>query len=99
MINRNLLCGVTMCTLLTIGRIAGAQGPASVPAPPVPGTPANAQASGNAQASANAQASGNQVTVPFSDPSRPGTVKVSVLSGSISVSVGPGRDVTVTTTS
>jgi hypothetical protein len=45
-----------------------------------------------------APASGNQVTVPFSDPSRPGTVKVNVLSGSISVKVGSGRDVIVNTT-
>jgi hypothetical protein len=38
-----------------------------------------------------------QVTVPFSDPSRPGTVKVSVLIGSISVRVGTGREVIVET--
>src|SRR4051794_8999223 len=30
---------------------------------------------------------GNQVTVPFSDPSRPGTVKVNVVTGGISVRV------------
>ncbi len=35
MINRNLLCGVTMCTLLTIGRIAGAQGPVTVQTPAI----------------------------------------------------------------
>jgi hypothetical protein len=39
-----------------------------------------------------------QVTVPFSDPARPGTVKVNVLSGSISVKVGAARDVVVNTT-
>jgi hypothetical protein len=38
-----------------------------------------------------------QVTVPFSDPSRPGTVKVSLLSGSITVRAGSGRDVIVDT--
>jgi hypothetical protein len=47
---------------------------------------------------AAAQTSPSQVTVPFSDPSRPGTVKVNILSGGISVRVGPGRDVIVTTT-
>lgn len=42
---------------------------------------------------------GNQtVTVPFSDPARPGTVKVNVMTGSITVKAGPGRDVIVTTT-
>lgn len=49
-------------------------------------------------ASAGAQTGVNQVTVPFSDPLRPGTVKVSVMSGSISVRVGSGRDVIVNTT-
>ena len=39
----------------------------------------------------------NQVTVPFTDPARPGTVKVNVLTGSISVKTGTGRDVVVTT--
>lgn len=41
----------------------------------------------------------NRVTVPFTDASRPGTVKVNVLSGSISVKVGTSRDVVVTTSS
>jgi len=40
----------------------------------------------------------NQVTVPFSDPTRPGTVKVSLIRGSITVKAGTARDVTVTTT-
>jgi hypothetical protein len=40
----------------------------------------------------------NQVTAPFSDPARPGTVKVSVISSSIAVHAGSGRDVIVTTT-
>lgn len=39
----------------------------------------------------------NRVTVPFTDAARPGTVKVNVLSGSISVKTGTGRDVVVTT--
>lgn len=55
---------------------------------------------------AHAQATGaavqagqpNQITVPFSDPSRPGTVEVHILTGSIAVRVGSGRDVVVTTT-
>src|SRR5262249_19141801 len=51
-----------------------------------------------ASAQTTATASSNQQqTVPFSDPSRPGTVKVSVLSGTISVKAGTGRDVVVTT--
>lgn len=44
-----------------------------------------------------AQNAPSQVTVPFSDPSRPGTVKVSVLTGGVSVTVGSGRDVIVST--
>ncbi|MGC4082350.1 MAG: hypothetical protein QM736_09655 [Vicinamibacterales bacterium] len=47
---------------------------------------------------ARAQQTPNQVTVPFSEPSRPGTVKVNVLTGGISVKPGTGRDVIVTTT-
>lgn len=47
---------------------------------------------------ARAQSTPTQLTVPFSDPSRPGTVKVNALSGSISVTAGAGRDVVVTTT-
>jgi hypothetical protein len=39
---------------------------------------------------------GNQVTVPFSDPGRPGTVRLNLLSGSISVKAGSSRDVIVT---
>ncbi|MEQ1909951.1 MAG: DUF4097 family beta strand repeat-containing protein [Vicinamibacterales bacterium] len=67
-----VLGGTTLCALLTIGGIAGAQ-----PAPP--------------------RSNNNQVTVPFTDAARPGTVKVNVLSGSISVKTGTGRDVVVTT--
>ncbi len=44
-------------------------------------------------------ASNNQtVTVPFSDPARPGIVKVNVMTGSITVKAGPGREVIVSTT-
>lgn len=39
-----------------------------------------------------------RLTAPFSDPARPGTVKVSLLSGDITVRVGSGRDVIVTPT-
>lgn len=58
---------------------------------------ANAQAPA-AGAQTQSAGAGNQVTVPFSDPSRPGTVKVNVVTGSISVRVGTGRDVVVSTT-
>ena len=73
MVNRTLVVGVTLCTLLTLGTIV------------------------SAQTTATATNNNQQQTVPFSDPSRPGTVKVNVLSGSISVKVGTGRDVVVTT--
>ena len=52
---------------------------------------------GIAEPQTQTTATGNQVTVPFSDPSRPGTVKVNVLTGSITVRVGSGRDVIVNT--
>jgi hypothetical protein len=42
---------------------------------------------------------GQQVTVPFSDPGRPGTVRVNLLRGNVTVKVGSGRDVVVTTES
>lgn len=41
--------------------------------------------------------SNNTVTAPFSDASRAGTVKVSVIRGSITVRAGAARDVTITT--
>ncbi len=63
------IAGMAMCTLLTLGGVAGAQ-----------------------QTASNNQA----VTVPFSDPGRPGIVKVNVVRGSITVKAGPGRDVIVT---
>src|SRR5436190_7756544 len=86
MVNKSGILVVATCTLLGLGRIAGAQAP--VPNPPPRAAGAQPSAAGSA----------NQVTVPFSDPSRPGTVKVSVLSGSISIRVGSGRDVIVNTT-
>jgi len=86
MVNRTGTLIVATCTLLVLGRVAGAQAPTPSPQPPA------------ASAQTPAAGAANQVTVPFSDPSRPGTVKVSVLSGSISVRVGSGRDVIVTTT-
>ena len=46
---------------------------------------------------AHAQTGGSPITVPFSDPSRPGTLKVNLFGGSIAVRVGSGRDVVVTT--
>lgn len=45
----------------------------------------------------NQSSNANQVTVPFSDPSRPGIVKVNLLGGGITVRAGAGRDVIVTT--
>src|SRR6188768_1038128 len=39
----------------------------------------------------------NRVSVPFSDPSRPGTVKVNQFQGSIRVTATTGREVIVTT--
>lgn len=77
MVSRVLAGSVALCTLLTLGRVAGAQ-----------------TATGQTQ-NQNQNRTQNQVTVPFSDPSRPGTVKVSLLTGSISVRVGSGRDVIV----
>jgi len=44
-----------------------------------------------------AQGDGNRVDVPFSDPSRPGTVKVGLFQGGIRVRPAPGRDVIVRT--
>jgi hypothetical protein len=43
-----------------------------------------------------AQSDTNRLTVPFSDPARPGTVNVSVFQGGITVRVGTARDVIVT---
>jgi hypothetical protein len=43
-----------------------------------------------------AQSDTNRLTVPFSDPSRPGTVNVSVFQGGITVRASTGRDVIVT---
>ena len=43
-----------------------------------------------------AQSDTNRLTVPFSDPSRPGTVNVSLFQGGISVRASTGRDVIVT---
>jgi hypothetical protein len=50
-----------------------------------------------AQAQTPAPNGSNPITVPFSEPSRPGTVKVNVMSGSIVVKVGTGRDVIIST--
>lgn len=44
-----------------------------------------------------AQTAGDRITVPLSDPSRAGTVRVRLLMGSITVRPGTGRDVVVTT--
>lgn len=44
---------------------------------------------------AGAQQSADRITIPFSDPSRTGTVKVSVISGSVTVHGTSRRDVTV----
>ena len=44
-----------------------------------------------------AQSEPNRLTIPFSDPSRPGTVRVNVFRGGITVKVWSGREVVVTT--
>lgn len=46
---------------------------------------------------ARAQQAPTQLTVPFSDPARPGTVRVNVLSGSVTVKPGTAKDVMVST--
>src|SRR6266404_3151644 len=46
-------------------------------------------------ASSQAQASGDRVSVAFSDPSQPGTLKVGLLSGSITVKAYDGKEVVV----
>jgi len=43
-----------------------------------------------------AQSDTNRLTVPFSDPARPGSVNVSLFQGGITVRAGSGRDVIVT---
>jgi hypothetical protein len=53
-----------------------------------------AVAVGEAQSDSNS----NRLTVPFSDPSRPGTVNVSLFQGGITVRASTGRDVIVTST-
>lgn len=50
-----------------------------------------------AGASILAQSDGNRLAVPFSDPSRPGTIKVSLFNGGITVRASTGREVIVTT--
>lgn len=45
-----------------------------------------------------AQTAPTQLTVPFSDPSRPGTVRVNIMSGSVTVKPGTGREVQITVT-
>ena len=44
-----------------------------------------------------AQSDANRLTVPFSDPSRPGTVNVSLFNGEITVRASTGRDVIINT--
>ncbi len=55
-----------------------------------------AAGSAAAQATNAVQAANDQVTVPFSDPARIGTISVKVVSGSITVHGGDRRDVQVT---
>ena len=45
------------------------------------------------------QNSGDKLSINFRDPARPGTVKMSILYGSINVKTHPGKDVIVETTS
>ena len=44
-----------------------------------------------------AQGNANRVSVPFSDPSRPGTVRINVFQGSLTVRASTGKEVVVTT--
>jgi hypothetical protein len=44
-----------------------------------------------------AQGNTNRVSVPFSDPSRPGTVRINVFQGSLTVRASTGKEVVVTT--
>src|SRR5262245_42800571 len=44
-----------------------------------------------------AQGNTNRVSVPFSDPSRPGTVRINVFQGTIRVTASTGKEVVVTT--
>src|SRR5436305_5056950 len=46
-------------------------------------------------ASLHAQAGGDRVAVAFSDPSQPGTLKVGLLSGNITVKAYDGKEVVV----
>jgi hypothetical protein len=49
----------------------------------------------SASLSPHAQQPGERITVPFSDPARPGTVKVRIIRGSVTVKAGDGKDVVV----
>ena len=51
---------------------------------------------GTALVQAQSDSNTNRLTVPFSDPSRPGTVNVSLFQGGITVRASTGRDVIVT---
>lgn len=51
-----------------------------------------------AQAQTPATGASERLVVPFSDPSRPGTVRVRMVQGSVSIKAGASRDVVVTAT-
>lgn len=87
MVYSKFVTAFTACTLLTLGGhvVVGAQ------------TSSSSSSGSSSSQSSGTSSSSNQVTVPFSDPSRPGTVKVNVFNGSIEVRAGSGREVIVTT--
>jgi hypothetical protein len=101
MVNRILAGSITVCTLLIVGQ-QGARAQSSTTRSQS-STQSSGQTSGQTTTQSgrtSTQVASTQdqvVTVPFSDPSRPGTVKVSLLSGGITVRAGSGRDVIVTT--
>lgn len=79
---------------------APAPAPAAAPALPSPPSPPSSPSlqgrSGAGAGQAAAPAPGSQrLVVPLSDPSRPGTLKVRVIQGSITVVVGSSRDIIV----
>lgn len=50
---------------------------------------------GQGQTQTPAPATANKITVPLSDPSKPGTLKVRLLSGDLTIRVGSSRDIVI----
>jgi hypothetical protein len=87
---RTGLVGTLLAALIVMSAVGRAQQPAPRPAaqpqPPAPPSPP----------SPPAQGATSQATVTLSDPSRPGTVKVNLLFGSLTVKASSARQVVVT---